>query len=189
MNQMNNIMINQMNPMMMNMMNNNLMEDNIREKEEYIIKLDSDKIEFFKCFSTDKVSILREKFNINKGEHFTYNYQPIDEEMTFKDNEIKSHSLIELKKNNFRNLIFQTSKGDRRCLVLSEDCPLGIAISYFFIKYDNPRLLNSILNGRKYSFLFNADKLIIKNETSIGEFFKYIHNPKIIVNFLNENCC
>ena len=185
MNQMNNIMINQMNPMMMNMMNNNLMENNIREKEISLrIKLDNDKIEIFKCFITDKVCILREKFNIDKGEHFTYNYQPIDQTITFKENRIYDFSLIELKKNKILNLLFRSSMGDSLNIALSEDCPLGIAISYFFIKNDNPRLLNSILSGKiQYIFLFNANKLDIQNETPIGEYFENMSNPTIRVNF------
>ena len=101
--------------------------------------------------------------------------------MTFKENEIYDYSF---KKNIFMNLLFKILMGDCHNLILSEYCPLGIAISYFFIKNDNPRLLNSILSGKiQYIFLFNANKLDIQNETPIGEYFENMSNPTIRVNF------
>ena len=50
--------------------------------------------------------------------------------MTFKENEIYDYSF---KKNIFMNLLFKILMGDCHNLILSEYCPLGIGISYFFL--------------------------------------------------------
>ena len=104
-----------MNPMMMGI-NKNQMNIDIgnlfqQEKDEIYktpIKIKSENDEFVvKIFEDDKVSILREKYNIKKA--LTYNYKPLDEDLTFKEIGIYSGSSIQVK-NQIYTINFQYNR-------------------------------------------------------------------------------
>ena len=80
------------------------------------------------------------------------------------------------------NVIFQTTNGEFRNLLLSKDCPVGLALIYYIIEY-NPLYILFLFNHEEYkSFLFNNQALRIKDETPIEKALNQA-NPKIIVNF------
>ena len=189
---MNPMIINQINPKIMNQMNNMIGYNQQllnRGREISLTIKTNDNVFYIKCFENDKVSILREKCNIIGG-IFTYKYQPIDENLTLKEYVIKyNSSYIEVKNNNIglKNILFQTTLGIIN-ITLNYDCPLGIALSFFFIKYNDPLFLQKIFSEEiKYTFSYNAEFISIKDKTPIGEIFRGIDNPNIIVNFINFN--
>ena len=135
------------------------------------------------CKARDKVSILREKFNIKWKNFFTCNYKQLDEEYTFRENRIMDYDTIEVKSGTVHNLIFKDVLGRTLSLCLSYDCPLNIALTYYLLKRNNPIELFSLLIGElKLSFLSNST-LNFKDKTPLGEVFKWNPHPKIIVNY------
>ena len=70
------------------------------------------------------------------------------------------------------NVVFKDDKGKADSLVLSYDCPLGIAICYYLMKYRHPLDLMSVINNENtISFLFNNTSLKIKDKTPIETVF------------------
>ena len=61
----------------------------------------------------------------------------------------------------------------KKCLILSHDCPLDIAIYYYLLKLNNPLFMKEVINDR-ISFLFNGFKLNIREETPIKIFLKMV---------------
>ena len=172
MNMMNNNPMNMMNniPMNMNMIfpNFNQFENDEKRKINLKVKFENNEYDIL-CFDSDKASILREKININKidGE-FIYNFKFIDPRMTFEENGIYNFwdPIIEIKP--VMNLTFNSIK---KCLILSYDCPLYIAIYYYLLKMNDPFFIYEVINY-KISFLFNGSKLNIREETPIINIFK-----------------
>ena len=175
-----------MNPMMMDINKNQMnMEMDIiqqpmaeNDKISITIKSENDKF-VVKCFETDKVSILREKYNINEG-HFSYNYKPIDIRLTFKEIGIYNGSTIQVKNRIYTiNFIYN---GKVIKISLAEDCPLRMAIIYFFIKLKRESLILEILDDKlEIIFLYNSAKLIIDNTHIKDIFFSYCTNPTVNV--------
>ena len=170
------------NPMMMNM-NMNPMNNNNNPLNKYSLRIVSNDERINKiieCFENDKVSLLREKSNIKKG-FLTCNYEPIDEVLTIKKNEIKDECTINIT-NLIYNVIFITTIGNIYRLALSQDCPIEFLIFIYCIK--EKKLYDLWENN--ITFLYNAQKLNIKDKTSIKKIFIGDINPKIIVS-LGQN--
>ena len=177
MNQMN--PLNQMNMINMNQPNQinqiNIIASNkeiINDKGKEInikIQKDNDEILDFKFFENDLASELR-KCKLGRGS-YNYKYKPLIPHLTLKDNGISDNTLIKYK-SSMMNVVFKTNFGVANSLVLSYDCPLGIAICYYIMKYENPLYLLTILNNRdKIIFLYNNTKLKVKDKTPIEIIF------------------
>ena len=175
-------MNNQMNIMNMNIPLNIMMMPNIIQNNEKTIYLElkcDNNTYNINCYQKDKVSILREKINFDKGKRgFTFNYKVLDEDLSFKENGIYDYAKIEIKP--VLNLLFNFH-GEIYSIVLSKDCPLSIAISYFLLRMSNPFILQKIISDiRALTFLFNASNLNVKDQSPIDKIFEHI-NPVITV--------
>ena len=176
-------MNNQMNIMNMNIPLNIMMMPNIIQNNEKTIFLElkcDNNTYNINCYQKDKVSILREKINFDKGKRgFTFNYKVLDEDLSFKENGIYDYAKIEIKP--VLNLFFDFH-GKIYSIVLSKDCPLSIAISYFLLRMSNPFILQKIINNIKaLTFLFNASNLNVKDQSPIDKIFGNIKNIVITV--------
>ena len=176
-------MNNQMNIMNMNIPLNIMMMPNIIQNNEKTIFLElkcDNNTYNINCYQKDKVSILREKINFDKGKRgFTFNYKVLDENLSFKENGIYDYAKIEIKP--VLNLFFDFH-GKIYSIVLSKDCPLSIAISYFLLRMSNPFILQKIINNIKaLTFLFNASNLNVKDQSPIDKIFGNIKNIVITV--------
>ena len=176
-------MNNQMNIMNMNIPLNIMMMPNIIQNNEKTIFLElkcDNNTYNINCYQKDKVSILREKINFDKGKRgFTFNYKVLDEDLSFKENGIYDYAKIEIKP--VLNLFFDFH-GKIYSIVLSKDCPLSIAISYFLLRMSNPFILQKIINNIKaLTFLFNASNLNVKDQSPIDKIFGNIKNIAITV--------
>ena len=134
-----NINFNNMNPMMtdinrnqMNMKIGNLIQLQKKENDKIsiTIKSENDKV-VVKCFEDDKASILWEKYNKDRIA-LSYNYQPIDKWLTIKENGLYNGSTIQAT-NKIYTIDFKFN-GNTIKICLAENCPLRMAIIYFFIK-------------------------------------------------------
>ena len=186
---MNQMMMNQnINPMLMN----ETSEIFMHKKDEITIILKyENELNHVQCLLTDKISILREKFNImEKNSLFVYNYIILDENKNFNENRIKNLDIIEVKFGNVQYIKFITVNGKFCGLNLFQDCPINIALVHCLLKFGNPFELLSLLNNKaEVIFLYNACPISIKNETPISIFFKNVVNPDITVNYShNLNC-
>ena len=157
------------NPMMMNMNMNPMNNNNNPLKKHFlrIVSHDEGIVKIIECFENDKVSLLREKGNIKKG-ILTCNYEPIDEHLTIKKNEIKGGCTINIT-NKIYNIIFQTAIGNSYTLLLSQDCPIGFLI--FIYCFKEKKLYD--LWENKISFVYNARKLNFNDKTSIKNVFNF----------------
>jgi hypothetical protein len=175
-----------MNPMMtginqnqMNMNMENLFQNIKRELDEISINIKSENDEFVvKIFEDDKVSILREKYNLKKA--LTYNYKPLDENLTFKEIGIYHGSTIQ-EKNHIYTINFQYN-GKTIKVCLTEDCPLRMAIIYYLIKINREVLILQFFDGKlEFFFIYNGAKLKINNNTPIKDIFDMSLNPLVKV--------
>jgi len=150
--------------------------------KEIGLGIKSDKEVFFiNCFERDKISTIREKCNIF-GKNLIYNYRVLDEDSTFLDYGIKSNSTIKAKSVNVYNVRFREESGRTYNLILSNYCPLNIALIYYLIISGDPVQLLSLINKKVgINFLFNSDNFDFKNETPIEQIFKYNNIPIIQV--------
>ena len=164
---------NQMNPMnqIINMNNQmNIISPNVKDKgKEINLKVEKDEqIIDIKVFENDLPYELRKK--LGRGS-YNYKYKPLISHLSLKDNGITENTIIQFKKS-MMNVVFKDAKGLANSLVLSYDCPLGIAICYYLLKYQHPLDLMSIINNEnKILFLFNETPLKIKDKTPIGTVF------------------
>ena len=167
-NQMN--MINMNNPM--NMFCPNI-DEIIPKGKKLFLKVKFENNEYdIDCFQRDKASILRDKVQINKlFFDFVFNFKMINMGQTFEENGIYTNTgIIEIKP--IIQLIFNFN-GIKYGLILSQDCPLDIAIYHYLIELKDPFLLKVFANnGKKIDFIFNATRLNIKEETPLYKIFK-----------------
>ena len=162
--------INSMNPII-NMNNQmNIINPNMKDKgKEINVKVEKDgQIIDIKVFENDLPSELRKK--LGRGS-YNYKYKPLISHLSLKDNDITENTIIQFKKS-MMNIVFKDDKGKADSLVLSYDCPLGIAICYYLLKYQHPLDLMSVINNENtISFLFNNTSLKIKDKTPIETVF------------------
>ena len=138
------------------------------ENDEFVVKI----------FEDDKVSILREKYNLKKA--LTYNYKPLDENLTFKEIGIYHGSTIQ-EKNHIYTIHFQYN-GKTIKVCLTEDCPLRMAIIYYLIKINREVLILQFFDGKlEFFFIYNCAKLKINNNTPIKDIFDMSLNPLVKV--------
>lgn len=73
------------------------------------------------------------------------------------------------------------------------NCPVWIAIIIYYLSYNNNNYkykIISYLEGNIDTFIFNAKKMKMGDQTPIKVFFNNIVNPKVLVNpahFLNSD--
>ena len=176
--------INNMNQMMMNMNMNpmNIMMGNMNQqmenkgKEITLTIISEDKREYINCFEGDKASILYEKYK-GKGA-LTFNYKPLIGDFTLKENGIDYNSLIYAKKYMI-NITFKNTQGISLTICLSEDCPIDIALIYYFMRIG--RIMDR--DSKKFRFFYNADKMKIEDKTPITNIFHGNINPIVIVQY------
>ena len=173
-----------MNPIMMNMNLSNSIIGNMNKqiKDKRILFcltiIKEKKNEYVECFSDDKASILKEKCNLNE-ELLSFNYKIIDCDLTIEENGISNGSFIYVV-NNAQNLIFQNSNGIKHPISLCEDCPIGMALIYYYIMIGRIDLIMPY-NKEEIFFIFNALKIQIHDKTPINKFLNYLPCPIIKV--------
>ena len=161
--------VNMMNMMMPNF--NQIISDR-GKKINLTLKFENNELHI-DCFQNDKSSILREKVNLDGiNSDFVSNFKWIDPELTFKENGIRNYSTIEIKP--LLALVFRYNSiiSSYISIILSNDCPLSLAISYYLIKLNNPFFLEKMIkNGFSINFLYNASRLNIIEQTPIDKIF------------------
>ena len=191
-NQMN--MANMNNPINMmnvnNQMNNPMnmfcpnIDEIIQKGKKLFLKVKFENNEYdIDCFQRDKASILGDKVQINKlFFDFVFNFKMINMGQTFEENGIYTNTgIIEIKP--IIQLIFNFN-GIKYGLILSQDCPLDIAIYHYLIELKDPFLLKVFANnGKKIDFIFNATRLNIKEETPLYKIFKNAFNTIRVISY------
>ena len=189
MNQMNMMNMN-MNQNPMNLMNinpnpQNLMVNNnnyqlIDKGKEINFKVEKEgEIIEIECFEGDLASILKKK-NIGRGA-FTYKYKPLQNHLSLKDNGISDNTIIHFKKS-MMNVVFKDNKGLTLSVVLTYDCPLGIALIYYIMEFKDLSYIMSMINNEdKIVFLFEGKSLKINDKTDISKVFKNAPWPTVNV--------
>ena len=166
-----------MNQMMMNQNINQMMI--LNQEIQLIIKSEEETREIT-CFEHDKISKIREKCNI-KG-FLTYNSRVLNESKSIKEIGLKDFSKIEIKPN-IINIYFKDDESNVNTLTLSDDFPIGLAIIYYIIKFENPIFLLPMLNGETLNdifFRFNGKQLNVKDITPLRSVFSGSANPIVI---------
>ena len=172
-----------MNPILMNTKENpmNIRMDNINKPRKEIsitIKSENDKF-IAKCYEEDNSSILMEKYNL-KGV-LTFNYKPIELNLTLKENGIYSGFTAYIRPFIIR-ICFTNYLGQKNVISLSDDCPLEMAIIYYFIKIKREGLILKSFDGvEELVFLYNAQKLKILDRSPIKKIFEFNPNPSVTV--------
>ena len=189
MNQMNMMNMN-MNQNPMNLMNINPNPQNLMVNNNNYQLIDKGKEINFKvekegeiieiiCFEGDLASILKKK-NIGRGA-FTYKYKPLQNHLSLKDNGISDNTIIHFKKS-MMNVVFKDNKGLTLSVVLTYDCPLGIALIYYIMEFKDPSYIMSMINNEdKIVFLFEGKSLKINDKTDISKVFKNAPWPTVNV--------
>ena len=182
--------INNINPMMINMNMNpfniigNMNQQKDNKGKEICLKIISEnKSELISCFRADKASVLNEKNNLNEGT-LIFNYKPIDYDKTIAANGIFDGSLIYVA-HIIINIEFRHENGITNIIPLSEDCPIRIALIYYYISLG---LMNFIMMegfDKDILFLYNASQLKIEDKTPIKQIFNGT-NPLVRVKLLNN---
>ena len=185
-----------MNPMMMNQNMNPMMNQGFNQQQleynyrKYFVTLKTENGDFKnECNEKDKLSILFEKNNLNKGA-LIYEYRVLNSKLTFEENGIKKkYPLIYLKDGFFVNIQFQDNYGNKSNLALSNDCPLQLALIYFLTNSDNVDYLFQLLKGKNsIRFLYSGESLNFYDTNPISVFFKQLQ-IKIIVIYPSELIC
>ena len=138
-------------------------------------------MECVECSPRDKAFIIKEKCNLSE-ELLSFNYKIIDCNLTIKENGIHNGSYIYVV-NKFQNLSFVNSEGIVHPLSLCGDCPIGIALIYYYIMIGRLDLIESIFcnHQEELYFIFNANKIKIHDKTPINQFLNYLPSPVIKV--------
>ena len=166
-----------MNQMMMNQNINQMMI--LNQEIQLIIKSEEETREIT-CFEHDKLSKIREKCNI-KG-FLAYNSRVLNESKSIKEIGLKDFSKIEIKPN-IINIYFKDDESNVNTLTLSDDFPIGLAIIYYIIKFENPIFLLPMINGETLNdifFRFNGKQLNVKDITPLRSVFSGSANPIVI---------
>ena len=80
------------------------------------------------------------------------------------------------------NLIFKNANGTSNVICLSEDCPVSMALIYYYMNYGKINHIMTNFEGSKKSlFLYNQKSLEVGDKTPIGEIFKGSSNHHITV--------
>ena len=171
------------NPMEMNMMNQmNNINQYIKKEIDIYLNLENDEQIYVRCHEDDKASILLQKSNFNKGA-LSYRYGIINEDLTIKDIVNAYDNNIDITTDVY-SITFNTTQGEKTVIPLDGNCPVGIAIIYYCLKFKKRCV--SGLKGKKISFLFNAVLLRYEDLTPIKEIFQKISNPRVVVNSIEN---
>ena len=170
------------NPMMMNMnmnpMNMNINNLNNRGKEiRLMLKFENGENSgnYINFFEGDKASLIRQKFNVDSG-ILTNKYKLVNEDLTIKENDIESLSIIKVT-NQIFNVLFFTTTGMKSQFLLDPDCSIGRAIIIYCVK--NKKVYDLI--DKRIHFLYNTNKFEFNDKTKLKYIFKGNVNPKIQV--------
>ena len=168
------IMGQNMNPMMMqgfSLQNLQFLKDKA-EKLHILLKTENGDFSN-ECSRQDKVSILYEKNNINRG-YLIHKYKVLLPDFTFRENGInKNYSLIYLK-NDCIDIIFKDVDCNTIVLNLSQDCQIQLALIYYLIKSDNVDYLPQILKGNfnAIKFIYNSNQLNFNDTRTVSNVFQ-----------------
>ena len=179
--------MNQMNVMNFNPMN---MMGNIQQQEKGLPITLTIKSEFnpnintVKCFPDDKASVIREKCNItgiNENDFYlTHRYHLIRENLSIIDNDIREDSPIYLTTYLYQ-LRFKTGYGSIFTVRLEGNCPIGVAIIIFFVKFF-PELMIDALDDKGKNFRFSYNRwLFIHDKTPLKQIFGSVLFPEILI--------
>ena len=170
---MNQMMIN-MNGMNMMMPNMNNLNQNIKKEISINLNFEDNRTINVKCFEDDNISILKNKCNINKR-YLAFDYQIISDDSTIKENRYSTIDVI----SQIKSITFKTDNGISRNVVLDGNCPIGIALIFFLIRFKIVNGIKRILD--KYLvFLYNGSKIRFDDSTPIKDFFRDILYPVVI---------
>ena len=85
------------------------------------------------------------------------------------------------------DLMFVTTIGTKRKIIASKKYPIGAVLIFYLFRVGKLERITELMNGeKKISFLYNATVLPIRSKETIGNFFKGVILPKIVVNDVNE---
>jgi len=80
------------------------------------------------------------------------------------------------------NVVFKDNKGLTLSVVLTYDCPLGIALIYYIMEFKDLSYIMSMINNEdKIVFLFEGKSLKINDKTDISKVFKNAPWPTVNV--------
>ena len=77
-------------------------------------------------------------------------------------------------------IIFRTTQGKETDLTVKTDLTIDELLKKYLKTVGRPELIKD--KAKKICFLFNALQLKFGDNTSVGSYFKYVQNPKIVVN-------
>ena len=156
--------------------NKNNINQQMNKKIQLIIKSENNKLDIISCLENDKASKIINILNLN-GHYLFHNYKYLSDDFTLKEHVIGNGSIINIKYNVI-NLLFYAQAISPISLILDEDCPLNIAISFYCIKSQTN--YNQICNGST-RFLLNNMLLRYNDETSIKNIFKDRPYNRVVV--------
>ena len=113
-----------------------LQQTDNKDNELYINVISGNDSYMIKCLKSDKISIIREKCNINEG-FLIYNFIILDETLIFKNYEsdgIMKSPVIFAKSIKGQNIKFQETSGLTTNFALCDDCPLNAALMNYIIR-------------------------------------------------------
>ena len=157
---------------------NNNINQQMNKEIKLIVKSKNNKLDIVSCMENDKISILENKLNLIEKGYLIHDYRVLSSELTLKEAGIRNGFIINIKPNVI-NIIFANTTGYISNYFLDEDCPVNMAIAFYSIENN---IINRVYDKNVVSFLFNACKLRIYDDTPIKNIFEYRPNPRIIVN-------
>ena len=114
----------------------------------------------------------------NLSRIFVIETKPIN----FKRKISNNFSEFEPKDEGKREIIvtFNTTQGTKTQISINYDESIGMLLKRYLKRVDRPDLIEDKSN--KICFLFNAIQLKLNDKTKVGDFFKNVQNPKVVVN-------
>ena len=161
---------------------NNNINEKMNKEIKLIVKSQNNKLDIVSCLENDKISILENKLNLIEKGYLIHNYRVLSSKLTLKEAGIRNGFIINIKPNVI-NIIFANTPRNISYYILDEDCPVNMAIAFYSIENN---IINRVYDKNIVSFLFNAYKLRIYDDTPIKNIFKYRPNPRVIVNDNNN---
>ena len=84
------------------------------------------------------------------------------------------------------DLMFVTTIGTKRKIIASKKYPIGAVLIFYLFRIGKLEIITELMNGEgNISFLYNATVLSIRGKETIGNIFKGVLSPKIVVNDAN----
>ena len=97
-------------------------------------------------------------------------------------NEIESNMAT-----NIINLIFKTTKGKTKNIMINSENSVGTAIKKYLMSIGNPEIISLLDKGEnRLLFIYHQEKLNFNDNRKIKDVFQYELCPTIIVNDVND---